>query len=101
MSLDPDNQKILDMMKAAGHPPVNELQPDEARKMYRASRGALQPELPDVAELRDLSAPGTASDTTALPRDRHRDGTASRPRILSWWRLRHRRSRHPRLRLPK
>ena len=57
MSLDPDNQKILDMMKAAGHPPVNELQPDEARKMYRASRGALQPELPDVAELRDLSAP--------------------------------------------
>jgi Esterase/lipase len=50
------------MMKAAGHPPVNELQPDEARKMYRASRGALQPELPDVAELRDLSAPGTASD---------------------------------------
>ena len=62
MSLDPDNQKILDMMKAAGHPPVNELQPDEARKMYRASRGALQPELPDVAELRDLSAPGTAGD---------------------------------------
>src|SRR5258707_5576132 len=50
MSLDPDNQKILDMMEAAGHPPVNELQPDEARKMYRASRGALQPELPDVAE---------------------------------------------------
>ena len=62
MSLDPDNQKILDMMKAAGHPPVNELQPDEARKMYRASRRALQPELPDVAELRDLSAPGTAGD---------------------------------------
>ena len=62
MSLDPDNQKILDMMKAAGHPPVNELQPDEARKMYRASRGALQPELPDVAALRDLSAPGTAGD---------------------------------------
>ena len=62
MSLDPDNQKILDMMKAAGHPPVNELQPDEARKMYRASRRALQPALPDVAELRDLSAPGTASD---------------------------------------
>src|SRR6478609_1184075 len=62
MSLDPDNQKILDMMKAAGRPPVNELQPDEARKMYRASRGALQPELPDVAELRDLSAPGPAGD---------------------------------------
>jgi len=62
MSLDPDNQKILDMMKEAGRPPVNELQPDEARKMYRASRGALQPELPDVAELHDLSAPGPAGD---------------------------------------
>jgi len=62
MSLDPDNQRILDMMKAAARPPVNELEPEEARKMYRASRGALQPELPDVAELRDLSAPGPAGD---------------------------------------
>jgi hypothetical protein len=46
MSLDPDNQKILDMMKAAGHPPVNELQPDEARKMYRVSRGGLAARAP-------------------------------------------------------
>ena len=46
MSLDPDNQKILDMMKAAGHPPVNELQPDEARKMYRASPGGLAARAP-------------------------------------------------------
>jgi acetyl esterase len=49
-------------MKAAGRPPVAALQPDEARKMYRASRGALQPELPDMAELRDLAAPGPAGD---------------------------------------
>jgi acetyl esterase/lipase len=60
MSLDPDDQQVLDMMKAAGRPPVAALQPEEARKMYRASRAALQPELPDVAELRDLSAPGPA-----------------------------------------
>ena len=60
MSLDPDNQQVLEMMKAAGHPPVAALQPDEARKMYRASRGALQPDLPDMAELRDLAAPGPA-----------------------------------------
>jgi len=33
MSLDPDNQKILDMMKEPARPPVSELQPDEARKM--------------------------------------------------------------------
>jgi acetyl esterase len=62
MSLDPDNQQVLDMMKAAGRPPVNELQPEEARKMYRASRGALQPELPEMAEVRDHSAPGPAGD---------------------------------------
>jgi len=60
MSLDPDDQQVLDMMKAAGRPPVAELQPEEARRMYRASRAALQPELPVVAELRDLSAPGPA-----------------------------------------
>src|ERR1700755_372015 len=48
MSLDRDNQEVLDMMKAAGRPPVHELQPEEARQMYRASRGALQPELPEV-----------------------------------------------------
>lgn len=62
MSLDPDNQQVLDMIKAAGRPPVAALPPDEARKMYRASRGALQPELPDMAEVRDLAAPGPAGD---------------------------------------
>ena len=62
MSLDPDDQQVLDMMKAAGRPPVAELSPEEARKMYRASRGPLQPELPDMAELRNLSAPGPAGD---------------------------------------
>jgi acetyl esterase/lipase len=60
MSLDPDNQQVLDMMKAAGRPPVAALQPEEARTMYRASRGALQPDLPEMAEVRDLSAPGPA-----------------------------------------
>jgi acetyl esterase len=62
MSLDPDNQEVLNMMKAAARPPVAKLTPDEARKMYRASRGALQPELPDMADVRDLAAPGPAGD---------------------------------------
>ena len=57
MSLAPDDQQVLDMMKVAGRPPVPVL-PEEARRMYRASRAALQPEIPDLAELRDLSAPG-------------------------------------------
>jgi acetyl esterase len=77
MGLDPDNQQVLDMIKAAGRPPVAALQPEEARKMYRASRGALQPELPDVAELRDLSAPGPAG---AIPLRLYRGmGTGPEP----------------------
>jgi acetyl esterase len=62
VSLDPDNQQILNMMKAAARPPVHELQPQDARNMYRASRGALQPELPEMAEVRNLAAPGPAGD---------------------------------------
>jgi acetyl esterase len=78
VSLDPDDQKVLDMMKAAGRPPVHELQPQEARTMYRASRGALQPELPEVGEVRDLAAPGPASD---IPLRLYR-GMGTRPEPL-------------------
>jgi acetyl esterase len=49
-ALDPDNQRVLDMMKAAGRPPVASLEPPAAREMYRAARGALQPDLPTAAE---------------------------------------------------
>jgi acetyl esterase len=61
-TLDPDNQRVLDMMKAAGRPPVASLEPLAAREMYRAGRGVLQPDLPDMAEIRDLAAPGPAGD---------------------------------------
>jgi acetyl esterase len=61
-TLDPDNQRVLDMMKAAGRPPVASLEPPQARELYRAGRGALQPDLPEMAEVRDLAAPGPAGD---------------------------------------
>jgi acetyl esterase len=61
-TLDPDNQRVLDMMKAAGRPPVASLEPPQAREMYRAGRGVLQPDLPDMAEVRDLAAPGPVGD---------------------------------------
>jgi acetyl esterase len=57
-TLDPDNQRVLDLMKAAGRPPVASLEPPQAREMYRAGRGVLQPDLPEMADVRDLSAPG-------------------------------------------
>lgn len=62
MALDPDTLVVLDMMRAAGRPPFEQLTPDEARAAYAATRAALQPDPEDVAEVRDLSAPGPLGD---------------------------------------
>jgi acetyl esterase len=61
-TLDPDNQRVLDLIKAAGRPPVASLEPPAAREMYRAGRRFFQPDLPEMAELRDLTAPGAGRD---------------------------------------
>jgi len=58
MVLDPDAQRVLDMIKAAGRPPFNTLTPEEARGFFSAGRTILQPDPPEVAESRDLEAPG-------------------------------------------
>ncbi len=58
MVLDPDAQRVLDMIKAAGRPPFNTLTPDEARGFFAAGRTILQPDPAEVAEVRDLEAPG-------------------------------------------
>ncbi|HJS83990.1 MAG TPA: alpha/beta hydrolase [Acetobacteraceae bacterium] len=62
MTLDPDTLIVLEMMRAAGRPPFEQLTPDEARAAYAASRAALQPDPEEVAETRDLSAPGPLGD---------------------------------------
>lgn len=58
MSLDPDAQAVLDLIKAAGRPPFEQLTPDEARQAYMNSRRLLQPEPEDVAESRDTTVSG-------------------------------------------
>jgi len=58
MILDPDAQCVLDMIKAAGRPAFNTLSPAEARGFFAAGRTVMQPDPPEVAELRDLEAPG-------------------------------------------
>ena len=58
MPIDPDAQNLLAMLKAAGRPPLHTLSPPEARTAYLAGRALLQPDLPEVAEARDLAAPG-------------------------------------------
>ncbi len=58
MRLHPDDQRVLDLIKASGRPPLNTLSPDEARAASAASRTVLQMEPPDVAEFRDLDGGG-------------------------------------------
>ncbi|MDR3537101.1 MAG: alpha/beta hydrolase [Acetobacteraceae bacterium] len=62
MPLDPDARLVIDMMRAAGRPPFEALSPDEAREAYANSRKILQPAREDVAETRDITAPGPHGD---------------------------------------
>jgi acetyl esterase len=61
-TLDPDAQRVLDLIREAGRPPYETLTPEEAREFYRAGRRILQPDPPDVAEVRDLRAPSPRGD---------------------------------------
>ena len=58
MSLDPQNQFVLDMIKASGRPPFHTLTPAEARAASAASRPIMSPDPAPVAELRDFDAGG-------------------------------------------
>jgi acetyl esterase len=58
MSLDPDAELALDMIKASGRPPMHSLLPHEARAIYRASRKVFAPSSPDVAQVVEYTVPG-------------------------------------------
>jgi acetyl esterase len=60
MPLDLFAQRVLDLIRESGRPPYETLQPNAARALYRAARFVLQPDPAEVAEVRDLSAPGLA-----------------------------------------
>lgn len=60
MSLDPGAQRVLELAEASGAPRYEEVDAVTARDLYRKGRKALQPDPQDVAEVRDLSAPGPA-----------------------------------------
>ncbi|GGC46188.1 alpha/beta hydrolase [Chelatococcus reniformis] len=73
--LDPEAQTVLDLIKAAGRPPITALAPADARQVYRNSRRALTPDSPDVAFVEDLEIPGPRG-AIAL---RHYRGIGTRP----------------------
>ena len=61
-ALHPDAMRLFDLLRAAGRPPFEELTPEAARRVYTAGRDIMQPPPPEVAEARDLAAPGPAGD---------------------------------------
>ncbi len=58
--LHPQAQALLRLIQEKGIPPTHTLPVPQAREYYRARRAVTQPEPPEVAESRDLQAPGPA-----------------------------------------
>ena len=58
MPMDPDAQRLMDMVALAGRPALHTLSPDAARSFYREARRGMQREPPEVAEAVDLTAGG-------------------------------------------
>ena len=56
--LHPQARALLDLIEQRGLPPTHTLTPAEARRFYRERRSFTQPEPPEVALARDLSADG-------------------------------------------
>jgi acetyl esterase len=55
MAMDAGAQRVLDLIREAGRPPYETLQPSEARALYRKARALLQPDPPAVALVRELA----------------------------------------------
>jgi acetyl esterase len=62
MILDPDAERLLAMVREAGRPALETLTPAEARAAYSAARSVMQLEPQQVAEVRNLMAPGPLGD---------------------------------------
>lgn len=65
MPLDPDAQRVLDLIRETGRPPFETLTAPESREAYRAGRAVLQPDPPPVAAVRDLTIPGPVGPVPA------------------------------------
>jgi acetyl esterase len=81
--LDPQAQRVCEMIIASGRPPIETLTPNEARVAYLASRAALQPDPEEVAEVRELAAAGPAGRIPLrLYRGKGSDGARPQPALI-------------------
>ena len=60
--LHPQARALMDLMIERGVPPTHTLAPAEARRLYRERRSFTQPTPPEVAQVRELKAPGPHGD---------------------------------------
>lgn len=79
MPLDPDAERLLQMIRDAGRPPFETLTPDQAREAFRAGRAVTQPDPQPVAEVRDFSCPGPRGD---IPLRAYRPAGAAADEVL-------------------
>lgn len=56
MTIDPDAQKVIDLIVQVNRPPIYQLSIAEARQQYRTSSVALGGAVPEVAEITDILA---------------------------------------------
>lgn len=74
IAIDPQARDVIDYLASLGLPPIDRVPAPEARRQYRETRAALRPPVPDVAEVRDLSAGGTGGPPVPLRLYRPADG---------------------------
>jgi acetyl esterase len=60
MILDPEAERVLEMIRLSGRLPLASLTPAEGRAVFNASKPVLQPDQVAVGAVRDLAAPGPA-----------------------------------------
>ncbi|HEY0440371.1 MAG TPA: alpha/beta hydrolase [Xanthobacteraceae bacterium] len=60
MVIDPDAQRVLDLIRAAGRPPFESITAQQARELYLRSSAYLGAERADVLDVTDLDVPGPA-----------------------------------------
>src|SRR5215510_6333093 len=78
MALDPESQRLLDLMAAANRPAWNTLTPKEARALYLSLRPPAQGPRPAEARVIDRTIPGPAGE---LPIRIYRPAAATDARL--------------------
>ena len=99
MALDPESQRLIDLMAAANRPAWNTLSPQAARDLYLSLRPASQGPRPAEAKVVDRTIPGPAGDLAVRiyrPASAPGRRQAAVPGLRPWRRLGVRQSRQPR-----